>query len=74
MVYWAALVYGDITFRDLVKDYPDGRGHMDQEGIIIYAPILASEIYDRWKITLKMGGPTQLKSDLTKLSPNKHPI
>lgn len=38
--------------------------HMTQSGHIKFAPILASEVYDRWKITLTPRGPTQLRSDL----------
>ena len=49
--------------RDLVKDYPDGRGHMDQRGHNHFAPILASEIYERWKITLTLNGVMQSRSD-----------
>lgn len=52
--------------RDLVKDYPDGRGHMNQAGHNHFAPYLASEVYDRWKITLTQIGETQLRSAFLK--------
>ena len=66
----------DFYLRDFAKREGNmgHQGHMNQDGHIKYAPILASEIYDRWKITLKMAGATQLKSDLMKLSPDKRPI
>lgn len=51
--------------RDFAKK--DGNlgyaGHMNQHGHRKFAPMLASEIYDRWKITLTLAGETQLKSD-----------
>ena len=66
----------DFYLRDFAKKDGNlgGQGHMNQDGHIKFAPILASEIYDRWKITLKMAGPTQLKSDLMKESPDKRVI
>jgi len=42
--------------RDLVSKYPDGRGHMNQAGHNYFAPILAKEIENRWKITLTQTG------------------
>ena len=42
--------------RDLVRDFPDGRGHMNQAGHNYFAPRLASEIYERWKISLTLNG------------------
>ena len=66
----------DFYLRDFAKKEGNmgHQGHMNQNGHIKLAPILASEIYDRWKITLKMAGPTQLKSDLMKESPDKRVI
>lgn len=45
--------------RDYVKKFPDGRGHMNQAGHHAFAPALASEIFQRWKITLQINGKTQ---------------
>jgi hypothetical protein len=42
--------------RDLAKDFPDGRGHIDQAGHNYLAPRLASEIQYRWKISLTLNG------------------
>lgn len=42
--------------RDLTKRFPDGRGHMSQAGHQVFAPLLAAEVYDRWKITLTQTG------------------
>jgi hypothetical protein len=42
--------------RDLTKRFPDGRGHMSQAGHQILAPLLAAEVYERWKITLTLNG------------------
>ena len=66
----------DFYLRDFAKKEGNmgHQGHMNQDGHIKYAPILASEIYNILKITLKMAGATQLKSDLMKLSPDKRPI
>ena len=66
----------DFYLRDFAKreGFLGYQGHMNQAGHNYFAPILASEIHDRWKITLKMAGATQLKSDLMKLSPDKRPI
>jgi hypothetical protein len=46
----------ELFFRDLVKKYPDGRGHMNQAGHNYFAPLLAKEIENRWKITLTQNG------------------
>ena len=45
--------------RDLVKEYPDGRGHMNQAGHYHFAPRLASEINKRWEISLTHSGLPQ---------------
>ena len=42
--------------RDLTKRFPDGRGHMSQAGHNVFAPLLAAEVYERWKITLTLNG------------------
>jgi len=42
--------------RDLTKRYPDGRGHMNQAGHNVFAPLLASEVHNRWKISLTLNG------------------
>jgi len=49
--------------RDLAKNYADGRGHINQHGHNYFSLRLASEVFERWKITLQMSGTTQLKSD-----------
>ena len=66
----------DFYLRDFAKREGNmgHQGHMNQDGHIKLAPILASEIHKRWKITLTISGSTQLKSDLMKLSPDKRPI
>tara|TARA_Y100000114_G_scaffold117626_1_gene111990 strand:- start:2305 stop:2952 length:648 start_codon:yes stop_codon:yes gene_type:complete len=66
----------DFYLRDFAKREGNmgHQGHMNQDGHIKLAPILASEIYKRWKITLTISGSTQLRSDLMKLSPDKRPI
>ena len=55
----------DFYLRDFAKR--DGNlgyaGHMNQRGHNKLAPLLASEVYDRWGITLTLAGETQLKSD-----------
>jgi len=42
--------------RDLVRRYPDGRGHTNQAGQTVFAHVLASEIENRWKIMLTPTG------------------
>ena len=42
--------------RDYTKDYPDGRGHMNQVGHTIFAMKLQEEIKSRWKISLTVTG------------------
>lgn len=42
--------------RDLVRRHPDGRGHTNQAGQTVFAHVLASEIENRWKITLPIAG------------------
>jgi hypothetical protein len=42
--------------RDYTKDYPDGRGHMNQVGHTIFAIKLQEEIKSRWKISLTVTG------------------
>tara|TARA_Y100000385_G_C12845531_1_gene530737 strand:+ start:67 stop:696 length:630 start_codon:yes stop_codon:yes gene_type:complete len=49
--------------RDLGKDFADGQGHINQYGHNYFAIRLASEVYERWKITLQRSGQEQLKSD-----------
>lgn len=44
--------------RDLTKEFSDGRGHINQAGHNYFAPLLAAEIEDRWKITLTQHGKT----------------
>ena len=48
----------DYFLRDLVNKYPDGRGHINQEGHNYFTPLLAKEIENRWKITLTQNGQT----------------
>jgi len=51
--------------RDFAKkegEYAGYAGHMNQKGHFAFAPLLAKEVYDRWKITLTQNGPTQLLS------------
>jgi len=66
----------DFYLRDFAKtdDNLGYAGHMNQLGHKKLAPILASEVFDRWGITLTLNGPTQLVSDLMKLSPEERPI
>jgi len=45
--------------RDLAKNHPDGRGHINQVGHTIFAMKLREEIENRWKITLTVDGQTQ---------------
>ena len=45
--------------RDLVKDFPDGRGHMNQAGHNHFLPRLAAEVWNRWEITLTRTGNQQ---------------
>lgn len=58
----------DFYLRDFAKK--EGNlgyaGHMNQKGHTQFAPMLASEIYNRWKITLTLAGKTQLRSDFLK--------
>ena len=49
--------------RDLAKDYADGRGHINQHGHNHFVIRLASEVHERWQITLQKSGETQLRSD-----------
>ena len=49
--------------RDLAKEYADGEGHINQYGHNHLALRLASEVFERWQITLQMSGQEQLKSD-----------
>ena len=45
--------------RDLVKDFPDGRGNMNQAGHNHFVTRLASEINNRWEISLTHSGLPQ---------------
>ena len=58
----------DFYLRDFAKR--EGNlgyaGHMNQKGHTKFAPLLASEVYDRWGITLTLAGETQLRSDFLK--------
>jgi len=56
----------DFYMRDFAKKHNNlgYANHMDQNGHKSFAIYLASEVYDRWKITLTPRGPTQLRSDL----------
>ncbi len=45
--------------RDLAKNHPDGRGHINQVGHTIFAMKLREEIENRWKITLTVDGQMQ---------------
>ena len=42
--------------RDLAKEHPDGRGHTNQKGHLIFAMKLREEIENRWKISLTIDG------------------
>ena len=55
----------DFYLRDFAKadDNLGYAGHMNQHGHKKLAPILASEVFNRWGITLTLAGKTQLKSD-----------
>ena len=66
----------DFYLRDFAKadDNLGHAGHMNQHGHKKFAPILASEVFNRWGITLTLNGPTQLVSDLMRLSPEERPI
>jgi hypothetical protein len=54
--------------RDYVKEYPDGRGHMNQLGHNNFCDELALEVYERWKISLQVSGEMQSKLGLTRKS------
>ena len=45
--------------RDLVRDYPDGRGHMNQLGHNHFVPRLEAEVHRRWNISLTRDGNQQ---------------
>ena len=51
--------------RDYVKKYPDGRGHMNQQGHNIFAPLLQEEVWKRWQIMLTLNGQTVSRLALT---------
>jgi hypothetical protein len=52
--------------RDLTDEFADGEGHINQYGHNHFAIRLASEVQERWKITLQKSGQTQLRSDFLK--------
>jgi hypothetical protein len=52
--------------RDLAKEFADTEGHINQYGHNHFAIRLASEVNDRWKISLQMSGQDQLRSDFLK--------
>ena len=51
--------------RDYVREYPDGRGHMNQKGHNVFAPLLQEEVWRRWQISLILNGETVSRLALT---------